>query len=201
MNTSTSSLNLVHFAAFPCGRSKTRSRGFTVIEVLAVMAIAAILVGVGAPAMTATLRSVELSSATNDLMGSLLLARSEAVKRKGRVVLCKSPDGASCAQAGGWQQGWIVFHDANNNGLREAGEVLIVQQEALSTNLRLTGNVNVANYVSFAPNGATKLVGGNFQAGTLTVCNQSLEAEEARQIVVNAVGRARVQKATVASCI
>jgi type IV fimbrial biogenesis protein FimT len=131
----------------------------------------------------------------------MLLARSEAVKRKGRVVLCKSRDGATCAQAGGWDQGWIVFHDVNNNGLREAGEVLIVQQEALSANLRLTGNLNVANYVSFAPNGATKLVGGNFQAGTLTVCNHSLEAEEARQIVVNAVGRARVQKAPVASCI
>ena len=43
-------------------------------------------------------------------------------------------------------------------------------------------------------NGATKLVGGGFQAGTLTLCRQSGRAGEGRQIILNAVGRPRVQK-------
>jgi type IV fimbrial biogenesis protein FimT len=162
------------------------------------MALAAILVGVGTPAMTATARSVELSSATNDLIGSLLLARSEAVKRKGRVVLCKSSDGSGCAQADGWEQGWIVFHDANNNGVHEAGEAVIQRIQALQPNLRVSGNASLSRYISYAPSGATSMANGAFQAGTITICGQP--AGEARQIVLSSSGRPRVQKTTVASC-
>jgi type IV fimbrial biogenesis protein FimT len=198
MNTSTSSSNLIRSGVSFCGRPRTRSRGFSLIEALAVMTIAAILIGVGTPAMTATLRSVELTSATNDFIGSLLLARSEAVKRKGRVVLCKSPDGATCAQAGDWDQGWIVFHDVNNNAVHDPGEAIIQRTQALRSDLRVTGNASVTRYVSYAASGTTNLSNGGFQAGTITVCG--LAAGEARQIVLSSSGRPRVQKATVASC-
>ena len=67
--------------------------------------------------------------------------------------------------------------------------------------MRLSGNQNVSRYVSFTPTGATRLIGGGFQAGTLTVCRESAEAGEARQIILNAVGRPRVQRSTVASAV
>src|SRR5947209_2461821 len=88
-------------------------RGFTLVELLVVLAIAAILVGYGAPAFSGLLRSTRLTTATNDLFAGMLMARSEAVKRRSRVALCKSSDGQSCTAAGGWEQGWIVFHDSN----------------------------------------------------------------------------------------
>ena len=150
--------------------------------------------------MTATVRSVQLSSASNDLLAGLLMARSEAIKRNGRVVLCKSADGISCAGTGGWEQGWIVFHDGNNNGTRDGGEEIIQRAQALSADLRVTGNLNVARYVSYAPTGATRLVGGGFQAGTITLCRQSAEGGEARQIVLSSSGRPRVQKTLVGAC-
>jgi type IV fimbrial biogenesis protein FimT len=199
MSTSIASSNSLRLGVFPRGQSTRRSRGFTLTEALVVMAIAAILIGIGTPAMTATLRSVKLSSATNDLIGSLLLARSEAVKRKGRVVLCKSADGVACTQGGGWDQGWIVFHDANNNAAHDPGEAIIQRTEALGADMRVTGNASVARYVSYAPSGTTNLWNGGFQAGTITVCGHA--ASEARQIVLSSSGRPRVQKATVASCI
>jgi type IV fimbrial biogenesis protein FimT len=174
--------------------------GFTLIEMLGVLAISATLVTLAAPSMTAMFDSVRISAASNDLLAGLYLARSEAIKRNSRVALCKSADGVSCASAGGWEQGWIIFHDANNNGLREPSETIIRREMPLSSTVRLTGNLNVAHYVSFTPTGATKLAGGGFQAGTLTVCRQSLFGGEARQIVLNAVGRPRVQKAVVDSC-
>src|SRR5689334_9813473 len=127
----------------PCRVARSNSygpqRGFTLIEALAVMAVASVLLGAAAPSMTSLVRSLQLSSASNDLLGSFLIARSESVKRGGRVVICKSSNGATCASTGGWEQGWIVFDDANNNGTRESNESLIQYSQALSKELRLTG--------------------------------------------------------------
>ena len=96
-------------------------RGVTLIELMIVLVIAGILMGTAVPSFLGVIRSTKLTNAANDLLISLTLARSEAAKRHDRVALCKSADGACCASTGGWEQGWIVFHDANDNGKREGG--------------------------------------------------------------------------------
>lgn len=184
----------------PAGRGVRRQRGFTLIELLVTLAVAAVLVSMAIPSFSQIIDSVKLTSATNVFVSNLQLARSEAIKRNSRVALCKSADGLTCATGGGWEQGWIVFHDANNDGLRADSETVIRRELALSARVRLSGNQNVARYVSFAPTGATQLLGGGFQAGTLTVCHDSADAGEARQIILNAVGRPRVHKLMLASC-
>lgn len=176
------------------------ARGFTLVEMMVVVAIAAILAGIAVPSMKRLVKSVQLTSATNELFSSFLLARSEAAKRHSRVALCKSADGTSCARTGGWEQGWIIFHDNNNTGTREASEELVWHAQALNADMRLTGNLNVARYISYAPNGETKLAGGAFQAGTITLCNQSGQSAEARQIILASGGRPRVNRTFVASC-
>jgi type IV fimbrial biogenesis protein FimT len=183
-----------------CCSSRSSARGFTLVELLTVLAVVAVLVSVSLPALGTAADSVKLSSASNAFFSSLHLARSEAINRHGRVVLCKSPDGLSCAEHGGWQQGWLMFHDANNNAALDGGESVIQRAEALDASLRLTGNLNVSKYISFAPSGAAKLVSGGFQAGTLTACRLSAEGGEARQIILNAVGRPRLVKTSVAIC-
>ena len=199
MNTS-NLLSSAATASNPARAKPGRMRGFTLVELLAVMAIVGILAGVGFPSMRSLIRSVQLSTASNDLLAGILMARSEAIKRNARVAICKSADGTTCARNGGWQQGWLVFHDANNNGTREDGELIVQHQQALSVDLRVTGNLNVARYVSYAPDGTTKLAGGSFQAGTITVCNQSTEAGAARQIILNSTGRPRVYRTSVGYC-
>lgn len=180
---------------------RRRTGGFTLIELAAVVAVAAVLVGVGVPPLTDTVRSIRLSSASNDLLAGLHMARSEALKRNGRGVVCKSSDGASCASTGGWQQGWIVFHDANNNGARDNGEAIVERGHALTSDLLVKGNLKVARYVSYTGTGATETVGGAFQSGTLTMCRRSVDGGEARQIIISSSGRPRVQKTQVDSCI
>jgi len=165
-----------------------------------VVMIAAILAGTAVPSMRGLIRSTNLSSATSDLFASLTMARSEAVKRNSRVVVCKSSNGVTCVASGGWEQGWIVFHDSDNSGTREAGEELVQHVQALSGDLRLSGNLNVSRYVSYSGAGTAKLLSGAFQAGTITVCNVSPGAVEARQIILNSSGRPRVQRTQLASC-
>jgi type IV fimbrial biogenesis protein FimT len=172
------------------------ARGFTLVESLLATAVAAVLVGAAAPAMTATINSVQLSSASNDLLWGLLTARSEAIKRKSPVVLCKSASGVSCAGTGGWEQGWVVFHDTNNNGAHDSGEAIIQRRQALSAGVRVTGNMKVERYVSYTSTGVTKLAA----SGTLTLCNKSPAGGEARQIIINPAGRPRVQKTMLDTC-
>jgi type IV fimbrial biogenesis protein FimT len=146
------------------------------------------------------LNSNKLTAASNSLLSSMRLARSEAFKRNGRVVLCKSHDGVACTMAGGWEQGWLVFHDANANGEHDLDEVVIERGNPLPGSLRLTGNSSIARYMSFVASGATRIATGGFQAGTITVCNVSATKTEARQIVMNMVGRPRVERVAVAGC-
>lgn len=177
-----------------------RQTGVTILELLVVLAIIALLLTTALPAMSALTQTAGLAGSSNELLASLHLARSEAIKRGQRTVLCISADGHACARGGGWQQGWLVFHDANNNAARDDGETLIQVRPALPAGIRLTGNQFVSNYVSYAPSGGAKLVGGFLQAGTLTVCKATESPVKARQLVISTTGRVRTVKLDLDSC-
>ena len=174
--------------------------GFTLIEMLVVLALAALLLSLAAPALSGMVNSTRLTTSVNALFSSLLLARSEAIKRNSRAVVCKSATGNACINTGSWQQGWIVFHDANNNAMVDGGEAILSRVSALPEPMRFTGNDPVANYVSYTPMGKTKYVSGALQFGRLTVCSASATQVDARQIVISSAGRPRTVKTTVAQC-
>lgn len=187
-------------------RTRTRfiqppPRGFTLVELMVAIVILAVLTMLAVSAWSAFANAMRLSALTNDFLSQLHLARSEAIKRNSRVALCTSSDGESCAAQGGWDQGWIVFHDANNNSLRETQETIVYRFTAMPPGFHISGNKNVSRYVSFGAEGETQLVSGAFQAGTVTVCKASATGTEAREIVINSVGRPRIRKTTVAACM
>jgi type IV fimbrial biogenesis protein FimT len=175
------------------------SRGFTLVELLMVLCVAGVLLTFAVPSFSRIMSSSKLTAASNALLSSMYLARSEAIKRNGRVALCKSVDGSTCTAAGGWEQGWIVFRDTNNDGDRDSGEPIIQRIQPL-TSMRVTGNSPVAKYVSYIGTGSTRLIGGGFQAGTVTVCAPPGTSEEARQIILSSVGRPRIQKVSASEC-
>ena len=179
---------------------RSRSGGVTLVELLVLLTIVAIVQTLAAPAMSGFVDSMRLTAGINTLFSSVHIARSEAVKRSARVVLCKSTTGNSCTSTGGWEQGWIVFHDTNNNASLDAGEIRLLWEQALPHRLRLAGNSQVASYVSYTSVGTTGLTSGAFQAGTFTLCLQSSTPVEARQIVISSSGRSRTTKAIVSQC-
>lgn len=174
--------------------------GFTLIEILVVLVVLATLQTLAVPALSSVLDSARLGSATQSFFHHLQLTRSEAIKRNARVVMCKSDGGSNCTRTGGWEQGWIVFHDANNNAMVDAGESILQREQALASSVRLTGNTFVESYVSYTPLGQTSLTSGAFQAGTLTVCRASEVRSQAKQIVISSTGRVRTQKVSLDRC-
>lgn len=180
---------------------RSRNSGFTLVEVLVVLLVLMILQNTAVPALVGISNSAKVSSATSNLFSGLTLARSEAIKRGSRSVLCKSADGLVCAPSGDWGQGWIVFHDANNNGDVDIDELVLAREGELSSSIRLAGNTPVKSYVSYTPTGAAEYTSGAFQAGTFTVCARSAGAAETRKIVISSSGRPRVAKSTEAQCL
>ncbi len=176
-------------------------KGYTLVELLMAMGLLATMVAWAVPTLTEVIHSVRVQAGTQALANSLMLARSEAVKRNTRVVMCKSAGGPTCVSGASWEQGWIVFQDANNNAVLDPEEHVVYREEPLPQGLRMSGNTPVSQYVAYTPYGRTKQISGAFQAGTFTVCAKSGKHVQARQVVINNVGRARVAKTGLIQCV
>jgi type IV fimbrial biogenesis protein FimT len=166
-------------------------RGFTLIELMITLAIAAILLTVGVPSFNEVIKNSRMATSTNKFITAANLARSEAIKRSVRVTVCKSNNGTACTNANNWDQGWIVFTDENNNAAyNSATETLLRVASGLGNNLTLTGNANVANYLSYTASGQSQLIGGAFQAGTFSLCDGVAPADnDGRNMVLSRTGR------------
>lgn len=84
--------------------------GFTLIELLVVIAIAAVLLGLGVPSFRDTIQSNRVATISNDLIGALQFARSEAIRRGEDVTVCATSDQSTCSA--GWVDGWLVRNAA-----------------------------------------------------------------------------------------
>jgi len=111
-------------AAVARGRPAPDRRGFTLVEVLVVVAISTILLTIGVPSYLWTTSSFRISTEANALVGDLQYARSEAVKQGITVSICVSTDGATCSTT---TTSWAAGHIVISNPTAAAGTVLRVQ--------------------------------------------------------------------------
>jgi len=177
-----------------------RSRGFTLIELMMTLAIAGILVTMAVPSFSEVIKNNRLITQENDFVTTLNLARSEAIRRSDRITVCKSSNQVSCSGAGGWEQGWIVFNDVNDDGvvINPAANVLRVH-DPLSSKVTLHGDANLVDYVSFVSSGATQKFAGGASAtqpGVLIMCDDRGFVSQAKAIQISATGRVSTDSAT-----
>lgn len=164
-------------------------RGFTLVELLVVLAVGSILLAIAVPGYGFLVNTSRVAAVTNDLISTLQLARSEAVKRGVRVTVCKTSNPANampvCDNAAGWHEGWLVFADGGNRGILDAQDELIrIEQDHLN-GTRITPS-NFHDYVSFLPSGMSQGP-NNLGNGTFEICLEHMQ----RKVIVSVTGRIR----------
>lgn len=95
--------------------TRSTSQGFTLVELMVTIAVAAILAAIAFPSFQSTIRSNRMATSSNEILGAIALARTEAVRSTNRAQLCASANGAACSGAD-WNAGILVQVDNDGNG-------------------------------------------------------------------------------------
>lgn len=170
-------------------RKKGLSSGFSLIELMMVVAVAAVLIAVAAPNLTDMATSGKLNSESERWIASAQLARSEAIKRNRVVTLCASTDGITCVTAGGaqvWSSGWVIGYTEGSTW------TVIERSQATASGYRLevASGTDPVYAVAFQTSGvdsttATAMVCRSKPAGNL----------QQRTIALSTTGRTTLSKA------
>ncbi len=177
------------------------SRGFTIIELMVVLAIAAILAAAAIPSMTEIVRRNTQESVINDLAGALAFARSEAINRGQKVSVCQSANGTSCATSGDWTAGWIVFVDPVDPTAPSISAVVDANEQILRvhppvptsiTKLFLREGLTAGDVVASIRFDRTGFLSTKAPSqGVFTVCRDT-DASHAQGLLINTAGRVSV---------
>ncbi len=162
---------------------RTQYVGFTLIELMVTIAVAAIVLTLGVPSFERLIERNQLTANINELVASLNYARSEAVRRNQRISICHSSDGNSCSGSK-FEEGWIIFADLDQDGDRDdPADTILRVHSALPQSISL--GENLSGDLSFRPNGRTN------KQGRFVLCKYN-DLTKARAIFVVTNGRVRL---------
>jgi len=177
-------------------------QGFTLIELMVAVAIAGILLAVGVPSFAEAVKESRISSQYNTMVGSLYLARSEAVKGPGQVTVCprKTKGSSLCGGKSDWVNGWLIFIDntrvaGESEAKVDAGDEIIKVEPAIkgdNTVVAIGSPTNSAGdseevaFVRYQQRGATQ-----WRSASVIICDTDRGAVASRVINIVLTGDIR----------
>jgi type IV fimbrial biogenesis protein FimT len=184
----------------------SRSHGFSLAELMIVIALAAAILAIGAPNFQQFRLNNRLSNAANDTLAVITSARTEAIKRQVSVAVCRtdtpSQADAKCSATSG--NGWIAFIDKDNNCTRGASvnEPLVASRaldNSITANTLRVGTDG--DCLQFGSSGFRQRVGTLSILNHVTLCDsrgltaaQGLDVSAGRGLLITTTGRARVTR-------
>jgi type IV fimbrial biogenesis protein FimT len=162
-----------------------RMTGFTLIELLVTISLVGILTTMAVPGFKTTIQNGRLVSQGNDLLGAMIMARSQAIASNTRIMLCSSSNLTGCANSSSWESGWIIG-TANAAGTDITGTPIRVHDALTGSNtLR---NDAAAKFLIFTGGSGIPTAGA---AINFRLCD-SRGTTYARSIYLSAVGEGRI---------
>jgi type IV fimbrial biogenesis protein FimT len=179
-------------SGIPASPAMGRQLGFTLIELMVVIAIVGMVAIAAGPGMVKTMERNRKSTALNDIITSLNLTRSEAITRQTTVSVCSSSDQASC-NTNNWESGTLVFVDdgvgtggvADDGNLNGTEELVRISQPFGGKITVRSRNFTDAGAITFDDDGMAT------QRGTMVICDSN-GASQASAAVVNLSGQLRL---------
>jgi len=175
-----------------------KAAGFTLIEIIVTVAVAAVLASIGVPRLQNTIQDNRITTLYNGFLTDLNYTRNAAITFASPVTLCKrNSAGNDCdtTTANDWSEGWLVFHDKDGDGAVDSDEKILLDNTDASskTSLIFTGNSNRVTY------NAQGFARG--YAGKVTFCDD--RGNDSRKgMVISQNGRVRMADSydTLSSC-
>jgi type IV fimbrial biogenesis protein FimT len=172
-------------------------RGFTLVELVVTLAVAAILLALATPSFAELLRRNRLAAANNELVTALNVARAEALRRGRPVAVCSSSDQHSCAGSTDWTTGWVVFEDSVASGAPGAPAAAAADYDVrmISVSPAMDGGFLLGgadSWYRFFPSGSLGWSeAGGASERSFVLRNSTCRGDEVRRITVNRIGRIR----------
>jgi len=179
-----------------------RSAGFTLMELMVVLALIGVMMGIAVPNFREFIRNSRLTSTANDLVVSLNRARTEAVKRQLPVAVCATNNSNATPPvcSSGAYTSWVVWVDADNDWVPDnnVNEPVLTRQPAVDATVFVRVSNAESGRVKYLPSGfAAPPDGTATPTRNVVVCDErgaeSL-ATGARALLITATGRARVTR-------
>ncbi len=176
------------------------------LELMIVLAIAALLAAMAAPGLKDTLERNARESAMQDIVSAIGNTRSEAVTQGRTVTICRSTNQTSCAAStgGDWNAGWIIFTDAGTAGVLDGTDALVRVhgasngQSVIKLETRANGYFT-GDFLQFNSNGFLSNTTAATGAGAyFKFCAQDNVATKTRAILMSATGRPTLAPAVAA---
>lgn len=163
------------------------TNGFTLIESMTVLAVAAIGFGIALPAFSDMLERTREVNTFHFVTASMMAARSTAITRHQPVSLCPSRDGLSCRDDLVWEDGWIMFLDPAHTGEPATPDAVLRQFDPIGKGLGLRSTAG-RHRLRYQSSGLAS--GSNL---SLTLCSGRGKTLLGK-VIVNNGGRARTER-------
>lgn len=174
-------------------RTWVTGAGFTLVELMVTVAVAAVLLAVAVPSFTQMIVSGRLTTQSNDMLAAINLARSEAIKRNASVTLCRAAANATtCATTAGVWQNWIV----------RTATGTVVREGTINTfnGTLVVRSTLVTDQVIFGPDGLARTGTGVVADHTITVCSTRMTERNVREVVLGAGSRMSTRITDTTAC-
>jgi type IV fimbrial biogenesis protein FimT len=184
-----------------------KHNGFTLVELMIVLAIVGILLSVAAPGMRTYISNSSSNSLSSTLLIDIMYARNHAISNE--VIVKMIPTGAGFTTGSStlspttsgvnWGRGWSIFVDTDDDDILDPNEVILRRYASFGEDAHISsgpdalaptaGTLDANNPIGFDASGRAYGVNANTGRGILRIAVFGCAGDNARSIQINQIGQ------------